>query len=147
MSVRSILAAFLFLAPAASQASDALIYAFVYECDAMQINQDMVEMCSSQFPDLSPKASDALLRWLDRNRANADAAKNECTRQLDEESKSASADKRQAIRTLITDTKAKIHSNFQDEIREKGQEACLKAFEMLKDPAGTMNIRPRTSVK
>jgi len=141
MSIRSILAAFLFAAPVMSQASDALIYVFVYECNAVEINQDLVEMCSSQFPDLSPKADDALLTWRDRNLPNAHAAMKKCARELDEKSKSATADELQAIHTLIADTKAKIHSSFQDQIRKEGPAACLDVFDQLKKPGGLMNIR------
>lgn len=140
-SVRSILAACLFVAPVISPASDALIYVAAYECDAVEINQDLVEMCSKQFPDLSLKANDALLTWRDRNLPNADAAKNRCSRELDEKSKSASADELQAIRTLIADTKAKIHSGFQDQILKEGPAACLDAFDQLKSPDSHMNIR------
>ena len=147
MSVRPILAAFLFAVPVISHASPALFYLYVYECDAVDINRDMVDMCSARFPDLSFKANEAFVAWRDRNLANADAARQRCARELDEESKNAPADRIQAFRTLIPDAKAEIHSNFQDQIREKGPAACLDAFDMLKNPAGTMNIRPRTSVK
>jgi hypothetical protein len=118
-----------------------MIYGFVYECDAEELNRNMVEMCSSRFPDLSVKADDALVAWRDRNLAKANVAKKTCSRDLSEKSNNASPDDLQAFRTLIARTKAEIHSDFQAKIRKEGVAPCLDAFNQLKTPGGPLDIR------
>jgi hypothetical protein len=123
-SIRPILAAFFFLVPVFSLASEAMIYGLVYECDAEEINRDMVEMCSSRFPDLSREANDALSAWRDRNLEKADAKGD-----------------LQAFRTLIANTKTEIRSGFQDKIEKDGMAPCLDAFRQLKTSRGPLDIR------
>lgn len=141
MFVRSILASCLLLTPVASLASDALAYVFVYECDADKINEDMVGMCSNEFPELSRDANDALSSWRERNLAKADAAKKACFRTLSEASNSTSKGEAQAVRTRVADITAKIHSNFLAEIRKDGRAPCLDVFSQLRTPGWQTDIR------
>lgn len=140
MSIRLTLAAFFFLVPVISLASEGMIYGFVYQCDAEEINRNMVDMCSSQFPDLSLKANDALSDWRDRNLAKANAAKKTCSRDLSEKSKHASKDDLEAFRMLMANTEAEIRSGFQAKIQKKGVAPCLDAFNQLKAPGGPLDI-------
>jgi len=141
MFVRSILASCLLLTPVVSFASEALVYVFVYECDADKINEDMVGMCSNEFPELSRDANDALSSWRERNLAKADAAKKACFRALSETSNGTSKGETQAVRTSVADITAKIHSNVQAAIQKDGRAACLDAFSQLRTPGWPTDIR------
>lgn len=118
-----------------------MIYGFVYECDAEEINRNMVEMCSGQFPNLSPQANDALAAWRDRNLAKANAVKKACSRDLSNKSKNASANDRLAVSKLMADTKAEMHFSFQAQVRKEGAAACLYAFNQLKTVGGALDMR------
>jgi hypothetical protein len=54
---------------------------------------------------------------------------------------SSAPDDLQAFRTLIAQTKAEIHSDFQAKIRKEGVAPCLDAFNQLKTPGGPLDIR------
>ncbi|WP_305746754.1 hypothetical protein [Acidovorax sp. A1169] len=140
MSIRPILAAFLLLVPLISPASEGMIYGSLYECNAEEINRDMVEICSGQFPDLSLQANDAISVWRDRNLAKANAAKARCSRDLSEKSKNASWDDLQALRTLIANTKTEMLSGFRAKMRKEGVASCLDALKQLKTPGGALDI-------
>jgi len=141
MFLRPILASCLLLAPMVSLASEALAYIHVYQCNADKINQDVVDMCSNEFPDLSREANDALSAWRERNLTKADAAKKACFRDLSETSNSASEGEAQAVRTRVADITAKIHSNFLAEIRKDGRAPCLDVFSQLRTPGWQTDIR------
>jgi len=140
MLTRSILALCLLLSPAISIASEALAYVSVYECNADEINQDLVEMCSTQFPELSHEAEDALSAWRERNLTKTDAASKACARELSEKSKKASVDDTSKVYAFIVDIKTKIHSTFLAKIQQKGRAPCLEAYTQLKTPGGPMDI-------
>jgi hypothetical protein len=141
MFVRSILASCLLLTPVVSFASEALAYIHVYQCNADKINEDMVDMCANEFPDLSREANDALAAWRERNLAKADAAQKACLRDLSETSNSASKGEAQATRMSVADITAKIHSNFLAEIRKDGRAPCVDAFSQLRTPGWQTDVR------
>lgn len=140
MLTRSILALCLLVSPALSIASEALAYVSVYQCNADEINQDLVDTCSTQFPELSHEAKDALSAWRQRNQAKAEAAHRACVRELGEKSKNAPVDDTNKFYAFITDIKAKIHSNLLADMREKGPAPCIEAFTQLKTPGWLTDI-------
>lgn len=140
MFARSILALCLLLSPVTSFASEALAYVAVYECNADEINQDLVDTCSTQFPELSHEAKDALFAWRERNQAKAEAARRACVRELNEKSKNASVDDTNKAYAFITAIKTRIHSNLLAEMRENGPAPCIEAFTQLKTPGSLTDI-------
>jgi hypothetical protein len=140
MFAHSILALCLLLVPVSSIASEALAYVAVYECNADEINQDLVETCSTQFPELSHEANDALSAWRQRNQAKAEAAHRSCERELSEKSKNAPVDDTNKFYAFVTDIKTKIHSNLVADMREKGPAPCIEAFTQLKTPGPQTDI-------
>ena len=141
MHIRSVLPVFLFLVPVVSIASEGMIYGAVYECEADEINRAMVEACSGRFPALSKQADDALAAWRDRNLAKANAAKKACSGDLSPASENASSSDREAVRSLIADTKAEMFSSFDAEIRRQGPVACREILKQLQTVGGPLEIR------
>ena len=139
MHIRSIPLALFLLVPVISIASEGMVYVAVYECEADDINRVMVEACSSQFPDLSKQANEALAAWRKRNAAKASAAKEACANM--EDSENASTSDRNAFRRLITDKKAEILSSFTADIRRQGATPCREAIRQLQAVGGPLEIR------
>jgi hypothetical protein len=140
MQIRSVLPALLFLVPAASIASEAMMYGFVYQCEADEINRVMVETCTSRFPGLSKEADVALAAWRDRNLAKANAARKACANELGAAAEHVSASDLEATRKRMADIKAEIFSNFETEIRKQGMAPCHEALKQLQTAAGPLDI-------
>jgi len=141
MHIRSVLSAFLLLAPIVSTASEGMIYGVVYECDADEINRVMLEACSSQFPELAKPGDAALAAWRDRNLAKANAAAKACFNGVSGGAENPSASDREAIRRLIADTKAEMFSSFEAEVRKQGAAACREVLKQLQTVGGPLEIR------
>ena len=140
MQIRSILPTLLCLVPLASMASEAMIYSFVYECEADEINRGMVERCTSRFPGLSKEADVAFAAWRDRNLAKMNAARKACANELNAAAAHVSASDLEAARKRMADMKAEIFSNFEAEIRERGIAPCHEALKQLQTAAGPLEI-------
>ena len=110
MSIRVNLFGLLLFMPMAVFASDAIIYAVVYECDSESVNQDLVQICSGQYPQ-------ALTKWRDRNSIKARIAKDRCAVDLQERAKDISGGEVEAIRKMIEETRANIRNKFLNENR------------------------------
>jgi hypothetical protein len=140
MQIRSVLPALMFLVPVASMASEAMMYGFVYQCEADEINRVMVETCTSRFPGLSKEADVALAAWRDRNLAKANAAKQACSSDLSAAAEHLSASDLEAARKRMADIKAEIFSNFETGIRKQGMALCHEALKQLQTAAGPLEI-------
>lgn len=63
-------------------ASEGLIFAAVYECNADEVNRDMVQTCTDRYPELSTVSFEALVKWRARNAVKAKLAKVACESEL-----------------------------------------------------------------
>lgn len=127
MYLRSLVLSILLFAPMAARASDALIFAAVYECHADEVNRDMAEACKRTFPELSAIASDALAIWRARN---ADKAK-----------QIAATCEPAAFQAQALKVKEAIRTGFLAQMRERGKSACVVALEQLSTGAGAMDLK------
>lgn len=141
MQIRSVLPALLFLVPVASMASEAMMYGFVYQCEADEINRVMVETCTRLFPGLSKEADVALAAWRDRNLARANAAKQACSSDPGAAAEHVSASDLEVVRKRMADIKTEIFSNFEAEIRKRGMAPCHEALKQLETAGGPLEIR------
>ena len=140
MHIRSALSAFLLLVPVVSTASEGMIYAAVYGCEADEINRVMVEACSSRFPGLAKQADEALAAWRDRNLAKANAAAKACSTGLIESAKNASTSEREAFRKMIADKKAEMFASYEADIRKQGVAVCRETLTQLQTAGGPLEI-------
>jgi hypothetical protein len=141
MQIRSILPALLFRVPVAPMASEAVMYGFVYQGEADEINRVMVETCTSRFPGLSKEANIALAAWRDHNLAKANAANQACSSDLSAAAEHVSASDLEVVRKRMDDIKAEIFSHFETEIRKRGMAPCHEALKQLKTAGGPLKIR------
>ncbi|SDF33656.1 hypothetical protein SAMN05428966_114145 [Massilia sp. PDC64] len=141
MQIRSVLSALLFLVPVASIASEGMIYGFVYECEADEINRVMIETCTSRFPGLANEADAALAAWRDRNLDKANAARKACSNELSAAAASMSASDLEAARKRVADIRAEMLSGFEAEIRKRGIAPCREALKQLQQADGPLEIR------
>jgi hypothetical protein len=141
VAIRLNLCGLLLLIPVAVSASEAMIYAAVYECDAEAVNQDLVEACSSQYPELSTHASAAFAKWRSRNSIKANLAKEACAVDLQEKAKHAPASEIDLVRKLMADTRANIRNDFQARFRNEGKRACAEALGQLEAGGGAMDFK------
>ena len=141
MFVRSILSACLLSATALASASDGMLYVAVYECNAEEINRNMVETCSREFPALSAEADKALTAWRGRNLAKANAARDKCARERSEASKRPRAPNGPDAGQLMADAKAEMSAGFEARIQTEGEAACLRSIKQLGQAGGPVDIR------
>ncbi|WP_041741045.1 hypothetical protein [Collimonas fungivorans] len=122
-------------------ASEALIYAAVYECNSKSINLEMVQICSTQFPKLATRAADAYRMWLTRNSTKAAATENACEQELRAKATSDSKLEVDAVRKQMNDLKKEIRSNFQVRVQVEGASACDESLRQLETGSGAMDLK------
>lgn len=122
-------------------ASEGLIFAAVYECNADEVNRDMVQTCMDGYPELSTVASEALVRWRARNAVKAKLAKEVCESELLEKAKTEGASEIDAVRAQMADVKKKIRNGFLARLQEEGKNACNGALHQLATGTGAMDLK------
>jgi len=140
MQFRSFLLGISLFAPSMAFASEGLIYAFVYECGADDVNQNMVQACSTRYPDLSAAASEAISKWRTRNSDRAKRAKDACDAELQKMSK-AEAVSEVSVRTRMAEIKAEINANFVAELQRNGRRTCVDALQQLSEGGGLIDFK------
>lgn len=141
MFIRSLFSACLLSAPALALASDPMLYVAAYECSAEEVNRNMVETCSREFPELSAEADKALAAWRGRNLEKANAAKEKCARGRNAESTRPSTGKRPDGAALIANARAEMDAVFQARIRQEGAAACVRSIKQLNTAGGPVDLR------
>jgi hypothetical protein len=141
MYFRAIVFSISLLAPMMARASEGLILAAVYECNADEVNRDMVQTCMGRYPELSMIASDALVRWRIRNAVKAKLAKDACESDLQEKAKTEAAYKIGALRGQMADLVKKIRNAFVEQLQEEGEIACTSALHQLATGTGAMDLK------
>lgn len=128
-------------APMMACASETLIFAAVYECNADEVNRGMVQTCTDRYPELSTVASEALVRWRARNAVKAKLAKDACESELQEKAKTEAASEINALRERIADVKKKIRNGFLAQLQEDGKSACTGALHQIATGSGAMDLK------
>lgn len=129
------------LAPVVAWASEALIYAAVYECNADEINQALVADCSATYPSLSGDAVESLRKWRNRNTAKAKLAKNNCESELSDKGKSVTPAEVEAFRSQISNIKSDIRKDFLARLQRGGETVCIDALHQLETGSGAMDLK------
>jgi hypothetical protein len=130
-----LLATALLAAPAAQAADEAMIYGYVYECHGEAINKALVEMCTSRFPQLGPRAAAALAGWRERSKRYGKLRAEACG-VLDE------YDKKAERAESIDYFKATIMKSFQGRVDEEGESGCASALRDLERDKAEVERRP-----
>ena len=125
----------------ASNASDALTYAFAYECNADQVNQDMVEACSRAYPELATPASRAYDAWRSRNAVKAKLAYEACSIDLKQKSKSGTRSESAGPEKMVANIQDEIRLIVRANIRENGPEFCIEALNQLEQGSGAIDLK------
>ncbi|WP_431477705.1 hypothetical protein [Massilia eburnea] len=141
MHFRKIVFVCCFLAPVAAWASDALIYAAVYECNADEINQALVTDCSATYPSLSVDAAEALRKWRNRNTAKAKLAKNACESELSFKGGNVTPAEVEAFQSKISNIKSDIRKDFLARQQSGGEAVCIDALHLLETGSGAMDLK------
>lgn len=122
-------------------ASEGLIYAAVYECDADDVNRNFVDACSNRYPELSGVASEAISKWRARNSIKAKRAKDSCDAELKRKSITAAGSEAGLVQARIAEIKAEINANFVAELKTKGKGACVDALQQLSEGTGLIDFK------
>jgi hypothetical protein len=141
MHFRAIVFSISLFAPIMACASEGLIFAAAYECNADEVNRDMVQTCMDSYPELSTVASEALVRWRTRNAVKAKLAKETCESELQEKAKTEAASEIDAFRVQMEDVKKKIRTGFLARLQEEGKNACTAALHQLATGTGAMDLK------
>ena len=141
MYCRAIVFSISLFAPMMACASDGIIFAAVYECNADEVNRDMVQTCMDSYPELSTIASEALVRWRARNAVKAKLTKEACESELQEKAKSEAASELDAVRAQMADVKKKIRNGFLARLQEEGKNACTVTLHQLARGTGAMDLK------
>ena len=141
MSIPLTLSALLLLAPAAAGASDGMVYAAAYGCQADAINQDLVDTCTSKFPALTPNAQNAIASWRSRNAVKAKQAHEACEVQIRELSGNTAADEIARFRQQMDGLRFDIKMDFQMRAQQEGENACVAALGQLDSGSGAMDFK------
>jgi hypothetical protein len=135
------LSALLLLAPGVAGASDAMIYAAAYGCQADAINQDLVDSCTSKFPELTPSAQEAIANWRSRNAVKAKQAHETCEVQITELAGNAAGDELAQFRQQMQGLRFDIKMDFQMRAEQEGESACVAALGQLNSGGGAMDFQ------
>ena len=141
MHFRAMVFSISLLAPILACASEGLIFAAAYECNADEVNRDMVQTCIGSYPELSTIASDALVRWRARNAVKAKLAKEACESKLQEKARTEAASENNAIRERIANVKKEIRNGLLARLQEEGKNACTEALHQLATGTGAMDLK------
>jgi hypothetical protein len=141
MYLRTIVFSISLFSPIIACASEGLIFAAVYECNADEVNREMVQTCTDTYPELSPLASDAMGKWRARNSVKAKRAKDACESDLQEKAKTEAPSEIEAVRTRMADVKREIRIGFLTRLQEDGKKECTEALHQLATGTGAMDLR------
>jgi hypothetical protein len=131
----------LLLAPSLAGASDGMVYAAAYGCQADAINQDLVDTCSAKFPALTPSAQNAIASWRSRNAVKAKQAHEACEAQIRELTSTAPADELAQFRQQMDGLRFDIKMDFQMRAQQEGENACVAALGQLDSGSGAMDFK------
>lgn len=126
MSTPIKLSILLLLAPSLAGAADGMDYTTAYRCQADAINQDLVETCSTRFPELTQSAADAIAHWRSRNGVKAKEAHDTCEAQ-----NKGSSDEAKQFREQMNGLHFDLKTDFQLRTEDEGASACVAALEQL----------------
>ena len=138
---RHAIACIALLAPTATTASEALIYAAIYECHADEINQDLARICSDTFPAMSSDAADALSKWRSRNSIRAQQEKDSCENELHEKERSARKSETETVRGKISNGMDEIRQGLFANLKSRGKDFCIEALHQLAVGSGAVDIK------
>ena len=141
MYYRAIVFSISLFSPMMAYASEALIFAAVYECNADEVNRGMVQTCTDRYPELSMAASGALVKWRARNAVKAQLAKEACESELQEKAKTEAASEINTVRERIADVKKKIRNGFLAQLQADGKSACTGALHQIATGSGSMDLK------
>lgn len=141
MKLRKLLFVIGLLFPATVFASEAIVYAAVYECNADEVNQALVETCSDSYPELFTAASEAMREWRGRNSAKARLAKESCEVELRAKETGTTQTEMNAIRSQMSNIKSEIRRNFYAQLQSDGKGVCIEALHHLASGSGAMDFK------
>ena len=141
MSLPLKVSALLLFAPGLAGASDAMNYAAAYSCQADAINQDLVDSCTSKFPELTASAQEAIASWRSRNAVKAKQAHETCETQITELAGNVADAELAHFRQQMQGLRFDIKMDFQMRAEQEGESACVAALEQIGTGGGAMDFK------
>jgi hypothetical protein len=105
-----------------TRASD-LSYVFAYECNSVEINKGLVDICTNQWPELASRSLSAYTEWTKRNSAKANDTERICSAQLNE-LKPEEKEKRDYMQKKLNELTHEILENLKARLASEGISAC-----------------------
>lgn len=135
---------FVFLTPSGF-ASEGLFYFAAYQCNAVDVNKRMVEVCATEFPNSNKKAASAYASWLSRNSAQAAKAASECksgwSKYGIQKNGAKSASDSATFNKKIAEVTTQMVDAFRTKVRVEGNNVCDETFHQLETGSPLVDVQ------
>lgn len=111
-------------------ASEGLLYAALYYCNAEVVNQMVVRICSAKHPQWAPRSEKAFAVWSSRFGARAVLAAKKCETEFE---KGAVADESAKYQSKLTEIRSKWLSDIEASLTSEAASTCEAALSGLEN--------------